>query len=190
MDEQIRQQQRELQMELNRREMQRKSQDVIRVYNPLDVKFNFKYDGYPQSVAAKSTKDFPRYLAVHFFKKIADYMIGQQQRLKGEELKALREKQFGKSFLDAYEENIEVWDRVPKLDDPDLLKEIRDTVILGLVEEYGFDVTEEPQEPTKPLDFRPMHDQLFAEMDKRIDPDVKEPQKPLKSKLAEEVTSE
>lgn len=181
-------QKREAQMELTRREMQRKSLDIIRVYNPLDVKFTFKYDGYPQSVAPKSTKDFPRYLAALYFKKIADVMIGQQILAKGEELKKLREKQFGKTFWDKYQENTEVWDKVPRLDDENLLKAVRDTVILGLVEEYGYDELPESAEPIKPLDFRPMHDQLFDEIEIRVTD--KEPKAPLKSKLAEEVTSD
>lgn len=168
---------REQQMEFSRREMQRKSLDTIRVFNPLEYTFKFKYDGYPQSVPAKSSKDFPRYLAVLFFKKISDEIIGQQIMAKGEELLKLREKQLGKSYLDKYEENREVWDKVPRLDDVELLAQIRDIVILGLVEEYGYDEVQEAPASIKPVDFRPMHDQLFSEMDKRI---AEEPAKPLK----------
>jgi hypothetical protein len=190
MDEELKQK-RELQMEMNRREMERTSLDTIRVYNPLDVKFTFKYDGYTHSVNAKSEKDFPRYLARHFFKKICDYMIGLQVTLKGEELKALREKQLGKSFLDKYEENIEIWNRTPRMDDPDLVKQMRDTVILGLVEEYGYDEVPEPEESIKKVDFRSMHDQIFSEQDKRVSQTPSSaPKRPLKSKLAEEVTNE
>jgi hypothetical protein len=188
MDEELKRK-RELQMEMNRREMERKSLDTIRVYNPLDVKFIFKFDGRPFSVEAKSEKDFPRYLAAHFFKKICDRMIGEQIVKSGEELRALRERQLGKTFIDKYEENIEIWNRAPRMDDPDLIKQIRDRVILGLVEEYGYEEPEESvAEPTKPLDFRPMHDQLFNEIEKVVE--KKAPVKPVKSKLAQEVTAE
>ncbi len=120
-------------------------------------------------------------------------MIGEQMMAEGEELKKLREKQLGKSFLDKYEENKEVWDKAPRLNDPDLLKKIKDVVILGLVEEYGMDLSEpeRPAEPTR-MDLRSLHDQIFDTEDKRIidTPEVKPlSQKPIaKSKLAEEVT--
>lgn len=184
MDEEARRR-REMQMELTRREMERKSLDTIRVRNPLDVKFSFKYDGYTHSVPALSEKDFPRYLATHYFKKICDHMIGLQIAAKGDDLKKLREKQLGKSFIDKYEENIEIWNKLPRMDDPDLIKAIRDVVVVGLVEEYGYDETPETREPVKPVDFRSMHDQIFGEVEKRV------PQAPLKPvKLAEEVTNE
>lgn len=168
MDEQT--QKRELQMESTRREMYRKSLDTIRLYNPLDVTFKYMYDGYWHQVLSKGTKDEPRYLARHFFKKIAEFMIGQQGLLKGTELKELREKQLGKSFLDKYEENIEIWNKVPKLDDPELLAEIRDVVIMGVVEEYGLELTEEViGVASKPIDFRPLSDQIFEESEKRVE---------------------
>lgn len=167
MEEQIRQ--REAQMELNRREMYRKSLDTIRIYNPLDHTFRYMYDGFWHQVPAGGTKDEPRYLARHYFKKIAEYMIGQQILKDGEELLKLREKQLGKAFLDKYEENKEVWDKTPRLDDEKLLKEIRDVVILGVVEEYGLDLPEEvPAERRANLDFKPLNDQIFDEVDRPV----------------------
>lgn len=182
-------QQREAQMELTRREMYRKSMDTIRVFNPLEHKFVFYYDSRPFSVPPKGTKDFPRYLTNLYFKKIADYMIGQQQIAQGDELKKLREQQLGRSYLDHYEENIEIWDKTPKLDDPDLLKVIRDTVILGLVEEYGYEEDLQAPTETRKVDFRSLHDQLLDNVDKKVSPEVSTaPLKPVKKKLAEEVT--
>ena len=160
---------REQAMEMTRREMQRKSLDIMRLYNPLDHNFVYKYDGYNHFVPAKQTKDEPRYLARHYFKKIAEYMIGLQQQKSGAELLKLREKQFGKSFLDKYEENQEVWNKVPKLDDPELLKTIYSTVVLGLVEEYGMELPAElPAESTHKMDLRSLTDQIFDETEKKI----------------------
>lgn len=151
-----------VEMEIATRELKRRSMDTIRVYNPLDTQFSFMYDRYWHRVPAKTEKDFDRYLAMHFFKKICDYMIGQQILAKGEELKAIREKQMGKQYLDKYEENTEVWDRVPTMNDPDLINEIRKIVIVGLVEEYGEDMPEEDlREPEAKIDFRPLHEQAF-----------------------------
>lgn len=162
-------QQRELQMAANRREMERRSLDILRVYNPLDIRFNYMHDSRWHSVEPKSYKDITRALAAHYFKKIAQHIIGEQQLQKGEELLKLREKQFGKTFLDKYEENKEVWDRVPRLDDPDLLKQIYETVIIGVVEEYGMEVPEEIPRQGTYIDYRSQQDQLFYTMpDKRI----------------------
>lgn len=156
-------------MELAKRELTRRALDTIRIYNPLDHMFAFMYDRYWHRVPAHATKDVDRYLAVHFFKKICDFMIGQQIMLKGEELKALREKQMGKQFLDKYEENVQIWDRQPKLNDPDLIEQIKSVVLLGVVEEYGMDEPEaEEQVAEKPMDFRPLHEQIFSSIDKVV----------------------
>lgn len=149
MDEYEKQAQREADMEIVRREMERFSKDTIRIYNPLDFIFKYKWDSRNFSVPSKGTRDVERYLANAYAKKIIEYMIGQQQLAKGKELKELREKQLGKTFLDKYEENREVWDRVPKLDDQDLIKELGQTVIIGLVEEYGMEPLDEFQAPVE-----------------------------------------
>jgi len=159
----------ENEMELARRELARKSHDTIRVYNPLDYTFRFMYDRYWHSVGAKNYKDMERFLAIHYFKKICDHMIGQQIMVKGNELKELREKQLGKQFLDKYEENVQIWDRAPKLNDPDLIEQIKQVVIVGLVEEYGMEEPEpEMRVPDAPMDFRPLHEKIFGDVDKRI----------------------
>lgn len=164
--------QRELQMAANRREMERRSLDIVRIYNPLETRFNYMHDSRYHSVDGKSTKDVTRFLAAHYFKKIAERIIGDQQLKTGAELLALREKQFGRTFLDKYEENKEVWDRTPKLNDPELLKEIYNTVILGLVEEYGMEIPEETHAVSTVIDFRSPQDQMFyTQKDKRVTAD-------------------
>jgi len=103
-----------------------------------------------------------RYLAYKFFKNICDFMIGQQITKKGTELKALREKQMGQQFLDHYEENVQIWDRVPKINDPDLIAQIRKTVLIGVVEEYGaYEEEFEQPVPEQKFDSRSVHEQMF-----------------------------
>ncbi len=158
-------------VELAKRELARRALDTIRVYNPLDHTFAFMYDRYWHRIPAKSYKDLDRYLAVHFFKKICDYMIGQQIMAKGEELKAVREKQLGKQYTDKYEENIQIWDRTPKLNDPELIQQIKAVVLVGVVEEYGAEEPEpEARIPDEPLDYRPMHERIFDTIDKTSAP--------------------
>lgn len=168
-------------VELAKRELTRRALDTIRVYNPLDHTFSFMYDRYWHRIPAKSYKDLDRYLAVHFFKKICDFMIGQQIMVQGDELKKVREKQMGHQFLDHYEENVEVWDKTPKLDDPDLIDQIKKVVLIGVVEEYGMDEPEpEDRVPEAALDYRPLHEQIFATIDNKIAPDEPTaPQEPI-----------
>ncbi len=140
----------------------RRSHDTVRVYNPLDHTFSFMYDRFWHRIPPKTTKDMERYLAMKFYKNICDKMIGDQITKKGQELIDLRIKQFGRAYTDHYEENVEVWDRTPKINDPELMAQVFKTVILGVVEEYGMqqlDVQE--QVPETVTDFRPMHEQMF-----------------------------
>jgi hypothetical protein len=155
-------------LEIAKRELTRRQLDIIRVYNPLDHAFTYMQDRYWFKVPAKSYQDIPRYRALHYFKKICDYMIGQQIEVKGKQLMELREKQMGHVFLDKYEENVEIWNKVPRLNDPDLVQAIWKTVIIGLVEEYGSDQPDEfgSQVEERSQDFRNMHEQMFDNLSK------------------------
>ncbi len=154
-------------VELAKRELARRALDTIRIYNPLDHTFAFMYDRYWHRIPAKSYKDLDRYLAMHFFKKICDFMIGEQIMAKGEELKKIRERQMGHVYTDKYEENVQIWDRTPKLNDPELIEKIKQVVLVGVVEEYGMDEPEpDTRVPDEPLDYRPMHEKIFSSIDK------------------------
>jgi len=185
---------RERDMEQVRREMMRKSRDVIRIYNPLDTDFKFFYDGYPNVIKANSTKDVERYKAELYFKKISQYIIGQMGIAKGNELLEERRKRGVPEFLDKYVENREIWDKVPKMDDPVLLKEIADKVILGLVEEYGMDLPENfgPGDAAS-IEGQPVDTYLSSLLEKRVnDRPVEAPVEtaPIKEKLKMEVTAD
>jgi len=165
-DEWEKAQQQEAQMELTRREMARYSRDLIRVYNPLDVPFRFTWDSYPQVIPAKGHKDIERYLAREYLHKMSEKLIGEQMLKAGEELKALREKQLGKTFLDKYEENKEVWDRVPRLNDEKLIAEHAKVLIVGLVEEYGMEDVIEQEQIVEKKDSP--YDEAYKRMDRKI----------------------
>ncbi len=157
---------REGEMELVRREMMRRSRDLIRVYNPTEYPFRFTWDSYPITIPAKGHKDIERYLAEVYLRKISQKLIGEMQMKQGDELKALREKQFGKSYNDKYVENKEVWDKVPKLDDPKLIDEISKIVILGLVEEYGMEEVPERDEVIEKQETP--YDDAYKRMNRKI----------------------
>ena len=162
---------------LTQREMYRKSRDVIRVYNPLNETFRFYWDGFPQSVPAKSTKDMERYLANHYFKYISQRIIGDLIIKRGNELLTKHKKSTGSDYLDKYTENREIWDKTPKLDDPELLASIHKDVILGLVEEYGMDFPEDiEQQPV--ADTRDIYTKILDAGERRVSDDVPEPVQP------------
>lgn len=171
------------------REMERKSKDIIRIYNPLDQKFKWYFDGFPHTIEPKATKDVERYLARLYFDKMSQYIIGQMALSQGEGMIAERAAKGLPDFLDKYEENRAIWDKVPKLDDPKLLKKLADQLIVGLVEEYGLDLEPEPEQRLSQKDMRTLQEQVFDSMDQKIASENAPEQRPIKEKLAVEEIS-
>jgi len=152
-----------MEMEIARREVERSSHDLWQVYNPLDRPFRFMYNRYWHSVPAKSYKNFEKFLMRAFLRAISNEMINEQIAAKGNELMTLRKKQFGQQFMDHYEENVQIWDRVPKVNDPELVNQVANIVIIGLVEEFGLEEPEPEQiQRDLPQDFAPVHDRVLA----------------------------
>lgn len=173
-------------MQLRRREWARFSQDIIRVYNPLDIDFRFLYDGYPNTVKAKSYKDIERYKARLYVKKISQYIIGEMQQNVGTSLITKRRKRGLDEILEPYQENRQIWDKTPRLNDPKLLEQIISEVVIGLVEEYGKEepLPEQRVTPRNPLEST--QESIFSKLTKvKIDDDKTKPDeativKPLK----------
>lgn len=171
---------RENDMQARRREWARLSQDTIRVYNPLDRDFRFLYDGFPNTVKAKSYKDMERFRAMLYAKKIVQFLIGQDQLVMHADIMAKREEK-GSDTMTPYEENRQVWDKTPKLSDPQLQEKYLSQVIVGLVEEYGKEepLPEQRITPRNPLENT--QEQIFSKLTKeKIAP---EDTKPLQSKV-------
>lgn len=161
--------QRELNMETTRREMERKNQDILRINNPLERDFRFQFNGFWNTVKAGSTKDVPRYLAAHYFKKMSEYIIGERARRMGEDLLAKRKKSGSPDFLDKYVENKEIWEKVPRVDDPTLLADLAPQLVLGVVEEYGMEEPEqEVAQQHTTINYNPIQDQIIASMNTKI----------------------
>jgi ribosomal protein S17E len=153
----------QMEMEIARREVERSSHDLWQVYNPLDKPFRFMYNRYWHSVPAKSYKNFEKFLMRAYLRAISNEIINQQINKKGEELMELRKKQFGQQFMDHYEENVQIWDRVPKINDPELINQIANICIIGLVEPFGLEEPEPEQiQRDLPQDFAPVHDRVLA----------------------------
>src|SRR6185369_2298774 len=91
-------------------ELQDRSQDIYRVYNPLTIDFKFMYGGRWFTVKAQSHKDMEKYLVDHFYHKISEYIIGQMAIDKGNKFIEERRAKGMVEFMNKYEENIAVWD--------------------------------------------------------------------------------
>lgn len=189
MDEEQRQRQAQ-QNQMRLREMERKSKDIIRIYNPLEQRFKWYFDGFPHVIEPKATKDVERYLARLYFDKMSQYIIGQLGQTQGEQMIEKRKAEGKPDFLDKYEENRAIWDKVPKLNDPKLLAKLADELIVGLVEEYGLEVEDEPEQRLSQKDTRTLQEQIFDSMDKKVATDMTPAQRPIKKDIIEEVTVE
>lgn len=165
--------------------MARFSMDTIRIYNPLEFDFKFLWDGYWNTVKAKSYKDVERYKAMHYFKKISQFLIGERQIQLGTELLHKREKRGQDKLLDKYFENREIWDKTPKLNDEALLSEIAQDVLIGLVEEYGKDLPPEQVNRVSPKpEMSNINEQVFKRFtNTRLDP-ATAPEAPVVKPLA------
>jgi len=51
------------------------SWDMTPIYNPLEEDFTWSHDGKPYTIPAKSTKEFPEFLARHFAKHLARKIV-------------------------------------------------------------------------------------------------------------------
>ena len=186
--------------DLYRREREDRERDIIRIFNPLDHDFIYKYDGRNWKVPAKSSKDEPRYLAEKFVHDICNYIIDQRIINKGESLiEDMRMK--GGNSIDLEDPlflNTKIWDKVDQASTRDKMRaEIIPLVVLGIVSRYGEDEEQVAQPIQKRLSGN-IEDQLFSEATKKIvselKSDVIEPVavKPTKTKpvTAKEVTNE
>lgn len=123
-------------METIKRELERRSQDILKVYNFLNEPFTIVYDGYKHTVEPKKEAEFPRYLAERFVKKIVTHQIN------GEIKEALAEedaKRQGKGFdiMTPQEQDQYVVRHGLKTDNPERIEKYTALSYKGLVKEYG-----------------------------------------------------
>jgi hypothetical protein len=157
---------RQAQNELNTREMERQAMDPFEVYNPLDHDFVFMQNRFKQIVKAHSTKQMPRSLARHYAKKIVEAMINDQIALTGEALKKKREEQMGTQFLDKYVENVEVWNKVPKVNDPELVALHMKMLRIRKLADYGMEPEAQQEAPVElpTMDNRSSYERAFDDV--------------------------
>jgi len=64
-----------------RRELQRRSLDQLKLFNPLKEEFNTTFDGFVHVVPPQKEAIFPRYVAEKWMKEFIDYMINEEERV-------------------------------------------------------------------------------------------------------------
>lgn len=145
------------------------ARDTIRVTNPLDTEFRWKYDSKWFVMKPGETRDEERYWTDHYAKTLADYILGQLIDKKAEN--AITEQARGNSDIlyDKYIENMRVWMRLPRKDDKTLLEQVMRTIVVGLVKKYGADEALPPEEERQTGNFRDksFEQQLLEELSNR-----------------------
>jgi hypothetical protein len=154
-----------------KRELSRRSNDRVQVYNPLKEDFVVIWDGFQHRVRAGENAVLARYIAEKFVREIIDHMIGLEN-LERVEKENEHRKTSGQKEMDPQER--ETFDL--RTNNPDLRKKYLPLVYKGVVEEYGMeDLT--PEIPKKRAADRVDID-LIAQIDKKAE--AKAPAKPAK----------
>lgn len=136
------------------RELERKSNDSIKIYNPTTEEFAFKWNGYLWHCPPKTVDEgfgmgcfiVPRYIANHYVKHMTDRLI---MRESDRMLASYRKKYTGNDW-NREEERLAL-----RTNNPSLIEKYARTLWKGKVRDYGLDrpvVEEQPkQNPDKPV---------------------------------------
>ena len=154
-----------------KREMERKSQDILKFYNPTSEDYTITYDSRQWVVPnkdkdsgyGKGCLDAPRYIANHYFKHMIDKLILEESDV----IVAKAKKEYKGGHWP--EEEIKV---ALKTSNPELRKKYLKIVYKGVVREFA--LSEAPLQVAQPLkkDDRPLDEQLLEEMDEPAPPYV------------------
>ena len=173
--------------DLIKREMERRSNDEVLVYNPTTEPFPIKYGGYTHIVPeAKHDAGYgpgqlivTRYLAMHYCKHMIDKLIIHESALK---LSEARRKYKG-NFWPEEEERLAL-----RTNNPELRSKYLKEIWKGVKRKFGLD--EGPDDlGNNPPDKRPMDEQLLESLN--LDEPVEEPKEEVvtpQSEFAKEVS--
>lgn len=181
-----------------KREMYRVSQDDCMVFNPTDEDFVVDWDGFKYIIPnkdkdmgwGKGMREVKRYIAAYYCRHMKNKLINEKGVQEGEKMIAKRRKEGKEEYTDAYVENRQVWDKVPRTDDPKLMAEIYPALFLGVVREFGLEFSEEERKAG--LDTRSQEEIVMEELQKKkfVPSSTTAPMvTDSKEKLAKEVTT-
>ena len=148
--------------DLVKKELERKSQDSIRVANPLEEDWiEYWAGGYGFKIPARGDITLPRYVAVKYVKNMTDHLINLENEDKVKEENSKR-KHTGQSFLNAQDREISDL----RSDNIDTRKKFLPLLWKGVEKEFGMDL---PAATEKPIakDTRPIDEQLIEQFEKQ-----------------------
>ena len=158
-------------------DLRRRSQDLIRVYNPLDEDYIVTWDksspiGAQQfRVEAKSEEVLIRYIAEKYVKEMTDKIIIEEADKKVREENE-RRIQRGMKKMDP-------WDEQPAFEtqllspDSDRYKEIIATLWVGVEREHGMDRRQEQPDQEAQVDSKPKFEKALEEVQKNPEYEVR-----------------
>lgn len=134
-------------------ELKRVANNTIRVYNPTDEDFYVTWEGLRHRIPAKGSLDTTKYIAETYCRDMNIKLINDANQKKGDEILEKRMKSGAQPFESKWHENQEVWNKLPRTDDPKLMAENYAILWLGTVKEWGRD--DVPVDPKSTLpDFK------------------------------------
>jgi hypothetical protein len=161
------------QAEAVKREMYRKSQDLIRVYNPTSEDYTLDWDKFKHIVPhkdkdmgwGKGQRVMYRYLAEKYVREIKNKLInemadGSVQKM----LEGMAEVSRTEFLADPYMKQ-KLYDKAPRTDNTELIRKIYKICWLGVEEEFGLIDTPEV-EGDGVVDRRPIEEQILDEMER------------------------
>ena len=127
------------------RELERRSQDTIRVYNPTDSDYLLEWDFHKHRVPAKDTDSgwgkgmrvLPRYMAEKYCREMKTQLINEMGESKVQSM--LEDRQVkGMAEMSPFDKQV-LYDKAPRTDDKNLIEKLYPTLWLGIEEEFGLD---------------------------------------------------
>lgn len=163
-----------------KKELQRRSNDTILVYNPTDTDFRVTWDGLPFVIPSKNRsigfglgqQQLPRYIAMNYIKHMADKVLNDSLDT-ASETENQKRRDTGRPEMDPFER--EKFESRYKITDPQLRTPIIRELWLGIIREFGMDEVPEVMQG-KSADHRPMDTQILDEigiLDRRVTDDSK-----------------
>lgn len=152
----------DLKMEALKREMARKANDRIKVFNDTNEDYVVTWDKYPHRVPANGEAILPRYIAKKYVTEMTDKKLNyiSDENVRMENARRIKK---GMAVMNKHEEQ-PVFEAKFAINQPQLRKPIIASLWGGVVEEFGIDQLPK-EEGVRPQDTRPLDDQLLDEIE-------------------------
>ncbi len=149
------------------REMERKSQDILKIFNSQEKDYSLTYDARQWVVPNKDNDlgygkgclDVPRYIANHYFKHMIDGLINEES----DKLVAKAKKTYKGGHWPEEELKIAL-----RTSNPELRKKYLKILYRGVVREFALAEAPLDVAPPKKKDDRPLDEQLLEDIDAPI----------------------